>query len=213
MVFRPKEKAVSCNVGLGKIAGAQPDVVQKVIDAFDAVRGTGHITVEEIKTGAVLRSENLQSEKLEVNAAFRELIRRAKRVSDFYHVKLTLPEDPTDADFETLGWLESLIDGVEVQANTINMSMTKNREIEEPIYQHMRRETSFMVVAPIDPHPVVFGTQVPTGPIENLIPRAKLLNPLRVIGTLKSAPIGTVFSLSLKLLAPVNFRCVRIEAA
>jgi hypothetical protein len=131
---------------------------------------------------------------------YTELIDAAVNVADTYNVTLTKPPMVKPEDDEGLHLLGQLATGLTIHADEIGLGLSKVTGTAPSLRAALSGECSYRIITSGE-NVVVFGTTIPTGPLEYEISRARIRNVADLMEYLDHAPLGAPTDI---LLAPTG---------
>jgi hypothetical protein len=190
--------------------GADVHEIQKFFRAINAAMNSGTLEFYDLKRGKALLRATTTLELPKWFGPYEAVINDVVAISDYYNVTLKVPGQLSPDDLASIALLKGLIEGTPVPFNEITLGMIKSVEPTPEMEQQLNAESSFIFQQQeLFGCPIVFGTPVPTGPIEILVERARIKNAAEFWKFLTEAALGESADLILQPTGPMRARAIR----
>jgi len=115
---------------------------------------------------AVLGTANLKADASKRRTSFEEIVLNAARICDVFNVELRLPKVIQKEDLEAISTLLAVADGTTLSVDCFEAKLIKDKHHEAYVKSiSIGAQRVLFHSERLEPKPVVFGTQVDTGPL------------------------------------------------
>jgi hypothetical protein len=165
---------------------------------------SGEVTFYDLSHGKDFFRAELKGEIPEWLQQCERFLDDASAVAKDYSVTLTVPEVITNADHQNLIFLRKLHSGFSTSAGPFTLTLDKTAHAQQGQLA-TAAEGSFQILTPEFPEElVVFGKRIPTGPVQYVIPRARIRELDEYLDFLCKAPIGAAIVLGLEPIGEIT---------
>ncbi len=187
--------------------GHRPEEVQKFLGGLAVALSTGEIAFYDESSRRPFLTHTLSGD-IPGLLSYRALIDDAVQIATSYRVPLRMPAAVSVADKLAISRLKQLLTGVTIDADEVCFELTKTIELTPACADAFSGgNLQIMVNTPGLPEGFqVFGTTVPTGPIDIEITVARVQDSDAFIEFILNAPLGATTNLTVDARAPVIAR-------
>ncbi len=176
---------------LPKFFNSEIRQIAKFTDAIKLLHSGATVTVWNLEKEHQLFNFEMNEGRLtDAQKASYEFIADLRQIADRFNLDLKLPEDVSDADFETISFLKGLMQGIEYNSDSVTFTLTKSEMNVEAIENLPHVMTCRTQHETYEPKPTLFGQQVDTGPVTFTINQAEVSDYDATLFAFKAAQIG-----------------------
>ena len=193
--------------------GADVHSVQKFLRAARQLTDGGQLQLYSLRESRNAFTATCDGSLPEDWGEFLEpLVADAVLISERYGVKLTFPDCVGPDDARALKLLKALLTGFPLDKGDFTVHLVKRKEGDPAFDEILAEEAAVVLRQPqLSPQPVVFGTPVPTGPVE-FVGQARALDPLKFRANFMKAAVGDELDLVMEAVGPLEVRSQRHES-
>jgi hypothetical protein len=186
-------------------AGSDVHDIQKFLRAITIAITTGRVEFYDLAKSKRFLEATLRGSLPKWIEHYSALIDAAVIVANTYNVRLTKPPLPTPEDAERLYLLRQLATGLTMHVNEIGLGLSKVTGTAPSLRAALAGECSYRIITSGE-NVIVFGTTVPTGPLEYEVSRARIKNVADLLEYLDHAPLGAPTDIVLAPTGPISAR-------
>jgi hypothetical protein len=182
-----------------------PKLIKKSLDALNLLRLSGTLRIFELETEKTLvDSQCSLPDETPQQAGRRAFVDDVVGISERFATDLKMPDQISEEDLQTIFLLKQCMTQGTLDLDNISTVIQKTKENENLLHQFTDGKMSFgFVNEHLKPTPVLFGTEIQTGPVV-MQGDAEINDYLATVKHFDEAAIGTEIRLSLKPLSPVR---------
>jgi hypothetical protein len=188
-----------------KFIGSEIGEIAKFIDAIRLLHSGATVTVWNLEPENQLFTFQKHEGKLtDAQKAAYEIIDDLRQIANRFNLKLELPKDVSDSDFETISFLKGLMCGIDYDSDFITFTLEKS-ETKMEIIENLPAVGAYRTVhETYEPKPILFGHEVTTGPVTVTVNQAEVADYDATLSTYKAAQKGDSVPLKLIPRSPVR---------
>ncbi len=164
----------------------------KFLTALSLFRKEGRLELFDLEHDRELGTMEIGDTELPArHESLQRIFSAAATVGERFGIALKVPERITQKDLDSLGLLQSVVDGSPQQAQSFSATLVKEASRSRAVEESVTRDQDVVVTWPhIDPLPVLFSKPVETGPVMLVARNAKVDEPSEFLARFSKASDG-----------------------
>lgn len=174
------------------LRGCDVSAAAKFLNALSLFRKEGRLELFDLEQDEKLGTLEISATKLPTrHESLQRIFSAAATVGRRFGVALNVPERITQEDLNSLGLLQSVIDGSPQYAQSFSATLVKEASRSPVIEEYVTRDQEVIVTWPhIEPRPILFGKPIETGPVMLVARNAKVNEPSEFLARFSKASDG-----------------------